>query len=135
VDLVIEFNNRQLLLIKRRNPPFGWALPGGFIDYNETAEQAACREAREETGLDVRLLGLVGVYSEPDRDPRQHTLSVVYAAKPLSGQGPRAGDDALQARGFDLQDLPDLAFDHARIIQDYQRFGYHIGSSKNRSSP
>ena len=122
VDIVIGLPDRSVVLIKRKNPPPGWALPGGFIDYGESAENAAVREAKEETGLDVELIGLVGVYSDPARDPRFHTLSVVFAAK---AQGrPQGGDDAADARPFSLDNLPaEMAFDHRKILRDYiQRY-------------
>lgn len=128
VDILIHEPGRGIVLIRRRNEPPGWALPGGFIDYGESAEAAALREAREETGLDVELTGLVGVYSEPGRDPRHHTLSVVYAARVRGGAtaipaaGPVAGDDAADARFFAPDDLPHpMAFDHATIIADWLR--------------
>lgn len=128
VDILIHEPGRGVVLIRRRNEPSGWALPGGFIDYGESAEAAALREAREETGLDVELTGLVGVYSEPGRDPRHHTLSVVYAARVRGGTGaipaagPVAGDDAADARFFAPDDLPHpMAFDHATIIADWLR--------------
>ena len=120
VDVIVEMEDGSIVLVERKNPPFGWALPGGFVDYGETVENAARREAREETGLDIELLGLVGVYSDPARDPRRHTLSVVFAAK-AEGQL-RAGDDAADARLFGRHNLPDkLAFDHQRILEDYYR--------------
>ena len=119
VDIIIETEG-GIVLVERKNPPPGWALPGGFIDYGESAEAAAVREAREETGLTVRLTGLLGVYSNPDRDPRFHTLSVVYMAEPVGDARPRGGDDAAQARVFPAHALPrDMAFDHAAIIADY----------------
>ncbi|BFR48163.1 NUDIX hydrolase [Nitratidesulfovibrio sp. HK-II] len=128
VDILIHEPGRGIVLIRRRNEPPGWALPGGFIDYGESAEAAALREAREETGLNVELTGLVGVYSEPGRDPRHHTLSVVYAARVRGGAaaipaaGPVAGDDAADARFFAPDDLPHpMAFDHATIIADWLR--------------
>lgn len=117
VDLVIELPDERVVLIKRRHPPDGWALPGGFVDMGETVEQAAVREAREETGLDVSLHGILGVYSDPDRDPRGHTASVVFVAH-ASGS-PRGADDAADARAFDPSNPPRLAFDHAVIIADY----------------
>jgi len=120
VDVVIEVGDR-IVLVRRRNPPPGWALPGGFIDAGETAEQAAVREAREETGLRVTLTALLGVYSDPARDPRGHTLSAVYVA--TAHGTPRGADDAAEARLFGEGDLPDpLAFDHARILADYFAF-------------
>jgi len=120
VDLVIELVDRPgrpIVLIERRNPPHGHALPGGFVDLGETVEDAARREALEETGLEVELGGLFGVYSDPDRDPRGHTVSIVYLAR-AHGE-PRAGDDAARVLVTGLDALPRLAFDHARILADY----------------
>lgn len=119
VDVVIHHPQRGVVLVERRNPPPGWALPGGFVDYGETCEAAARREAREETGLDVVLTGLLGVYSDPARDPRGHTLSVVYTAQALDLDRLAAGDDAAQARLYPLDALPPLAFDHGRILDDF----------------
>jgi len=120
VDVVIELIDRPgrpIVLIERRNPPHGHALPGGFVDLGETVEAAALREAREETGLDVTLTRLLGVYSDPARDPRGHTVSVVYVGK-ARGE-PRAGDDAARVRIVDPAEPPALVFDHARILADY----------------
>ncbi len=118
VDIIIDLQGR-LVLVRRRNPPVGWALPGGFIDYGESAPAAAVREAKEETGLDVELKGLLGVYSEPTRDPRFHTLSVVFVASATGRLA--AGDDAADAVAFPLEALPEsICFDHARIIADYK---------------
>ncbi len=120
MDVVIHDPLRGVVLVARRNPPRGWALPGGFIDYGETVEQAAVREAREETGLAVRLQRLLGVYSSPDRDPRHHAMSVVFLAAPsVDGALPESGDDAAKARFFPLGQWPDLVFDHARILDDF----------------
>ncbi len=123
VDLVIRHpaNPGRVLVIERRNPPAGWALPGGFVDRGEPVECAARREAREETNLDVRLEVLLGVYSDPERDPRGHTVSLVYVAR---GEGEaRAQDDALALRWLDPEDRKQaLAFDHRRILDDYLRF-------------
>lgn len=117
VDVIIEMESGGVVLIERRNPPPGWALPGGFVDYGETFEQAALREALEETGLKVRLKYLLGVYSDPQRDPRQHNVSVVFVAE---GAGElNAGSDAKDAGLFTEDDLPDLAFDHGKILADY----------------
>jgi 8-oxo-dGTP diphosphatase len=120
VDVVIELRDApgQIVLIERRYPPPGWALPGGFVDLGETVEAAAVREAREETGLDVELLALLGVYSDPARDVRGHTVAVVFVAR-APGQ-PRGGDDAHRARAWDPATPPLLAFDHDRIIADYR---------------
>ena len=120
VDIIIELE-KGIVLVRRKNPPRGWALPGGFIDYGETAEHAAIREAKEETGLEVRLVRVLGVYSDPGRDPRFHTLSTVYIAR---GSGhPQGGDDAERAEVFPLEALPDvIVFDHRKIIEDYGRF-------------
>jgi ADP-ribose pyrophosphatase YjhB (NUDIX family) len=122
VDIIIEVKDgrksRGIVLIERRNPPPGWALPGGFVDYGETLEAAAVREAREETSLEVELVGQLGAYSDPSRDPRFHTISTVFLAR-ASGK-PRGADDARRAAVFDPRDrsLP-LAFDHRRILDDY----------------
>ena len=120
VDVIIEVEDR-IVLIRRKHPPPGWAIPGGFIDAGERAQDAAVREAMEETGLRVTLTGLLGVYSDPARDPRRHTISTVYIGK-AEGM-PSGGDDAAEARLFSESDLPSpLAFDHARILADYFRF-------------
>ena len=124
VDVVIEIPRpvgAGIVLIRRKNPPPGWALPGGFVDTGERVEEAARREAREETGLEVVLRALLGVYSDPARDPRHHTASVVYVGE---GSGVLQGaDDAAEARVFDPRgDLPSLAFDHREIISDYIRW-------------
>ncbi|HEY3278412.1 MAG TPA: NUDIX hydrolase [Syntrophorhabdaceae bacterium] len=117
VDIIIRFGE-GIVLIERKNPPAGWALPGGFVDIGESVEEAAKREAKEETSLDVDLDGQFHVYSRPDRDPRFHTASVVFIAR---GSGSLMGrDDARRAAIFREDDLPDLiAFDHRRIISDY----------------
>lgn len=118
VDVIIELDGRGIVLIERKNPPPGWALPGGFVNYGEAAEFTAVREAKEETGLTVNLTGLLGVYSDPERDPRFHTLTVVFTAV-ASGQ-PRAGDDAAGVRVFPVDRLPEvMAFDHRKILDDY----------------
>ena len=120
VDVVIEIDD-QVVLIERKNPPHGWALPGGFVDYGESVEDAAIREAKEETSLDVDLVALLGVYSKPHRDPRFHTISTVFIARGIGS--PRAGDDARQVRLFRKDTLPpESAFDHASILKDYFRW-------------
>lgn len=121
VDVVIELADRAgrpIVLIARKHPPPGWALPGGFVEVGETLEAAACREAREETGLDPRLAALLGCYSDPRRDARGHTVSVVYLGEARGT--PRAADDAKDVGVFVPEQLPSpLAFDHARILRDY----------------
>jgi 8-oxo-dGTP diphosphatase len=118
VDIIIEVANGRIVLIRRKNPPPGWALPGGFIDYGESAEDAAKREALEETMLNVQLVELLHVYSAPTRDPRKHTIAIVFIAT-ASGT-PRGADDAAEAGVFHEGNLPTpLAFDHATILRDY----------------
>ncbi|MBF0435390.1 MAG: NUDIX hydrolase [Magnetococcales bacterium] len=120
-DIVIElvdYDHRPVVLIERKNPPHGWAIPGGFVDRGERVERAAVREALEETGLQVTLIALLGLYSAPDRDPRFHTATALYVAR-ASGQ-PVARDDAKQVAIFAVDQLPTgLAFDHDLMIQDY----------------
>jgi 8-oxo-dGTP diphosphatase len=115
----ILFNDNSVLLVKRKNPPFQgmWALPGGFVEYGETTEQAVIREVKEETGLMTSISSLLGVYSDPSRDPRGHTISVVYLIKRKNGDL-SGGDDAADAAFYPLNRLPDLSFDHEKIIQD-----------------
>ncbi len=117
VDIIIEISD-GIVLIERRNPPLGWALPGGFVDYGESLESAAIREAKEETSLEVRNLRLLGCYSDPGRDSRMHTISAVFVG---TGYGvPLAADDAANLAVFQLDALPEqLCFDHARILADY----------------
>ena len=118
VDVIIELQGEGVVLIKRKNPPLGWALPGGFVDYGETLEQAAVREALEETSLQVELTRQFHAYSDPQRDPRGHTITVVFTAK-ASGE-PRAADDAQEIGVFQADALPSpLAFDHRQILTDY----------------
>lgn len=120
VDVIIHRPGRGVVLVRRKNPPLGWALPGGFVDYGERVETAAVREALEETGLEVELTGLLGIYSDPRRDPRGHTMSVVFTAICVVDADPRGGDDAAEARFFPLDALPgDLAFDHGSILEDF----------------
>lgn len=118
VDIIIEIESVGVILIKRKNPPYGWAIPGGFVDYGESLEEAAVREAKEETHMDVESLTQFHTYSDPRRDPRQHTISTVYIAK---GKGiPQADDDALDIGVFTASNLPEeIAFDHRSILRDY----------------
>jgi 8-oxo-dGTP diphosphatase len=120
VDIIIETAG-GIVLIERKNEPTGWALPGGFVDYGETLEAAAMREALEETSLHVTNLRLLGCYSDPARDPRRHTISTVYVAE-ASGT-PAAADDAASLTVFPVTGLPAvLCFDHRKILDDYLRF-------------
>lgn len=119
VDIIIEYR-KGVILIERKNPPLGWALPGGFVDYGETLEDAAIREAKEETGLDISLIRQFHTYSDPKRDPRHHTITTVYIAE---GRGQlKADDDAKKADVFAIETLPqNMAFDHRKILEDYSR--------------
>ena len=132
VDIIIEFESddktvdmsgKRIVLISRKNPPFGWALPGGYVDYGESLEEAAVREAYEETSLRVELIRQFHTYSDPSRDPRQHTITTVYIAKARGN--PRGMDDAKEAGIFNVNSIPsDMAFDHAAIIDDYRNYIY-----------
>ena len=119
VDVIIRIG-RKIVFVERKHRPLGWALPGGFVEVGETVEQAAAREMREETGLTIRNPSLFGVYSDPRRDPRGHTVSVVFTA---TARGvPRGADDAARAELFDPRHPPrPLRFDHPRIVRDYLR--------------
>ncbi len=132
VDIIIELDvddtkepakEKKVVLIYRKNYPNGWALPGGFVDYGESLEEAAAREAYEETSLSVRLIRQFHTYSNPDRDPRQHTITTVYIAR---AEGtPKAADDAQKAAVFSINDLPEnIVFDHAQILEDYHKDVY-----------
>lgn len=118
VDIIIEIDN-GIVLIERANPPLGWAIPGGFVDYGESLEDAARREALEETGLKVELLRQFHTYSDPSRDSRQHNISTVFIARAVGT--PKAGSDAKQARVFTTSPQP-LVFDHAKILEDYYQW-------------
>jgi len=124
VDIIIELSDRPgrpILLIERKNPPHGWALPGGFVDLGETLEQAAVREAAEEISLPVKLTTLLGCYSDPARDPRGDTIGIVYIAE--SSGTPRAADDAANVQVFPIDAFPpELAFDHGLILADYLNY-------------
>jgi len=118
VDGIIT-KDEKILLIKRKNEPFKgkWALPGGFVEYGERVEEAVLREIKEETGLDAKIKKLFGVYSDPNRDPRGHTISIVFI---LEDKGKvKGGDDAEEAKFFELKKLPPLAFDHKKIVDDF----------------
>lgn len=122
VDIIIEMKRKDgkqgIVLIKRKNPPYGWALPGGFVDYGESLEKAAVRESKEETFLDIKLIKQMHTYSEPTRDPRFHTVSTVFIAR-ANGQ-PKAQDDASEIGIFIEEEINfPLAFDHRDIIKDY----------------
>ena len=121
VDIVIAQPGKGVALVQRRFEPLGWALPGGFVDYGETVEAAAVREALEETQLTVRLQEILGVYSDPARDKRRHTISTVFIAITDEAEQIRGGDDAAAAAFFPLSELPGLAFDHATILDDFAR--------------
>ncbi len=121
VDVVILLADGRVVLVERKNPPAGWALPGGFVDEGEALAAAAVREAREETGLEVTLVEQFHAYSDPRRDPRHHTISTVFLGR--AGGAPRGGDDALRAEAFAWSALPaPLAFDHAEILADVRRY-------------
>lgn len=127
VDIIIELidrPHRPIVLIERHNPPLGWAIPGGFVDYGEAVEVAARREALEETALEVELLEQFHVYSDPNRDRRKHTISIVFLAT-ATGK-PKAGDDAKSIEIFEPWRVPNnLCFDHDRIVQDYWRYRHY----------
>jgi ADP-ribose pyrophosphatase YjhB (NUDIX family) len=119
VDIIIEISSGEIVLIERRNPPHGWALPGGFVDYGESLETAAVREAKEETSLEVCLVEQFHTYSDPARDPRHHTVSTVFIASAPGGV-PKGADDAKTAECFTEARLPQaIVFDHRQILRDY----------------
>lgn len=120
VDIIIKRKDNSVILVQRKKEPFKeqWAIPGGFIEYGETAEHAAIRETKEETGIDVEIIRLVGVYSDPARDPRGHVISIAFLAKEIGGVL-IANDDAKAVNVFKLKEIPkNLAFDHAKILKD-----------------
>lgn len=131
VDIIIEIDG-DIILIQRANPPLGWALPGGFVDYGESLEQSAIREAREETCLEVELLEQFHTYSDPQRDPRHHSVTTVFIARAFGS--PKAADDAASLGLFSEGTLPHpLVFDHAEILKDY--FKYKNGVAKTEIFP
>jgi len=118
---LIDFPDCPIVLIERANQPYGWAIPGGFVDLGEIVEQAAMREAQEEVSLNVRLIALLGIYSDPSRDTRGHTVTAVYVGE--AAGTPEAADDAKNCRLFSLNELPEpLAFDHAQVLADYKKY-------------
>ncbi len=121
-DVIIYDQERGIVLIERVNEPHGFAIPGGFVDMGERVEHAAVREMREETSLDVELIGLLGVYSDPARDPRFHTMSIVFVGKAKNADALCAGDDAKHAAFYSLDALPPLAFDHGKVIEDFKQY-------------
>lgn len=126
VDIIIEINS-GIILIERKNPPHGWALPGGFVDYGESLEASAVREAKEETSQDIQLVEQFHTYSDPDRDPRHHTVTTVFIAKGFGD--PKSADDAKDIGVFNQQNLPGpIVFDHEKIIDHY--FQYKNGVEK-----
>ena len=127
VDGVV-FEGKKILLVKRKHEPFQgkWALPGGFVEYGEKTEDAVVREVLEETGVKTIIRSLVGVYSDPHRDPRGHTVTVAYLINRIGGDL-CAGDDASSVKFFKVNELPELAFDHASIVKDAsQRISYGV---------
>ncbi len=122
VDIIIYCKNKEIILIDRKNVPHGWALPGGFVDYGESLEHAAIREAKEETSLDIELLEQFFTYSDPKRDERQHTITTVFIARIKSGKM-KAADDAQDIGCYMFDTLPkNIAFDHKRIIKDFYNY-------------
>lgn len=127
----ILIKNQQILLVKRKNQPFKgkWALPGGFVEYGEKTEDTVIREVLEETGLKTKINQLAGVYSDPDRDPRGHIITVAYILDIIGGELV-AGDDASDVKFFNVKELPDLSFDHSKIINEVLQRFYHDVLSK-----
>ncbi len=122
-DVIIYDEQKGIVLIERKNAPLGYALPGGFIDMGEQVENAAIREMKEETNLDVELLGVLGVYSRPDRDPRFHTMTTTFIGKAKDPSMLNAGDDAAHAKFYPLNEIPKpLCFDHSKMIDDFLEY-------------
>ena len=141
VDIVIHDRERGLVLVDRKNPPYGNALPGGFIDLGESEQSTSDRShtcgelGMEHAGQRVKLTGLLGVYSAPDRDPRQHTISTVFIAEPLNPEQLRAGDDAAKVAFYSMEALPALVFDHAKILADFKGVLYGGRSAAGLTTP
>ena len=138
VDIIILTPNIKMVLVKRKNEPLGWALPGGFVNEGESCEQAAVREAKEETGLDIELVRQFHTYSSPTRDPRQHVMTTVFVANGPTGC--KGADDAAEAKEFGPSEIPwtELVFDHADIIRDftiYSLCGVRPGDIEGELSP
>lgn len=134
IDAIIEFDD-SVVLIQRSNPPFGWALPGGFVDYGESLEEAVIREVKEETGLDLLDIRQFHTYSDPKRDPRFHTIGTVFIAKAKGS--PQAGDDAASLKLVKISQIKELdfAFDHKKILEDYLRYKSSSKGRENHSKP
>ena len=134
-DVIVEFPEGGIVLIARRNPPRGWAIPGGFVDYGESLEACAVREAKEEIGLEVELIHQLGTWSDPARDARRHTITTVFVARPRGDVATlRPADDAADARVFSRDTLPSpIVFDHAKILEDYFRWR-EAGAARQASS-
>jgi len=129
VDAIVELG-RGIVLIKRKNPPYGWALPGGFVDYGESLEDAVIREVKEEISLDVKIVDQFHTYSKPDRDPRHHIISTVFVVR-AEVDFPKAADDAKEVEIWYPETMPfkyEMAFDHYQILEDYfklWRYNHH----------
>lgn len=129
VDCIVELPGERIVLVRRKKPPLGWALPGGFVEQGEALHQACVREVQEETGLSVDLSEQFFTYSDPARDPRRHTITTVYIG--WAEGTPKGGDDAAEARAFALAEIPkDLCFDHSTIIEDY--LGYKRAGKRRK---
>ncbi len=134
VDAILEVDAGSVVLVRRRFEPLGWALPGGFVQCGESLEDACRREVLEETGLEIEALEQMHAYSDPGRDPRRPTVTVVFVARARGT--PRGGDDAAEAAAFPLNDIPQpLCFDHGRILEDYRLRLRRLGAAPGRPTP